>query len=151
VATSELWAGFSDVAAGNPDAWIQDRWSAEEIRSAGPSNRWIVWPYTKVMCSNNAVEQSAGLILCSAERAAALGVPRDRWVFPWAGTQAHDTYAVSHRPDLRSSGAIRMAARRLFALAEVGVDDWPTPTCTRASRPRCRSGRPRSGSAWTGP
>jgi acetyl-CoA C-acetyltransferase len=123
VATSELWAGFSDVAAGNPDAWIQDRWSAEEIRSAGPSNRWIVWPYTKVMCSNNAVEQSAGLILCSAERAAALGVPRERWVFPWAGTQAHDTYAVSHRPDLRSSGAIRMAARRLFALAEVGVDD----------------------------
>jgi acetyl-CoA C-acetyltransferase len=120
---SELWAGFSAVATGNPHAWIQERWSAEDIRTAGPSNRWINWPYTKVMCSNNAVEQAAGLILCSAERATALGVPRDRWVFPWAGTQAHDTYAVSHRPDLRSSGAIRVAARRLFALAGVGVDD----------------------------
>ena len=123
VAVSELWAGFSAVAAGNPHAWIQERWSAEDIRTAGPANRWINWPYTKIMCSNNAVEQAAGLILCAAERATALGVPRDRWVFPWAGTQAHDTYAVSHRPDLCSSGAIRLASRRLFALAGAGVDD----------------------------
>src|SRR5262245_8480604 len=123
VAMSELRAGFSAVATGNPHAWIQEPWSAEDIRTAGPTNRWINWPYTKVMCSNNAVEQAAGLILCSAERAAALGVPRDSWVFPWAGTQAHDTYAVSHRPDLRSSGAIRVAARRLFALAGAGADD----------------------------
>ena len=50
-------------------------------------------------------------------------MPRDRWVFPLAGTQAHDTYAVSHRPDLASSGAIRLAARELFALAGRGVDD----------------------------
>src|SRR5690606_6315586 len=71
----------------------------------------------------NAVEQSAALILCSAERAAALGVPRDRWVFPLAGTQAHDTYAVSHPHDLVSSGAIRLAARGLFALAGRSVDE----------------------------
>ncbi len=83
----------------------------------------MTWPYTKVMNANNAVEQSAALIVCSAERAEALGIPRDRWVFPQAGTQAHDTYAVSHRPDLASSGAIRLAARELFALAGRGVDD----------------------------
>jgi acetyl-CoA C-acetyltransferase len=123
VAVSELWAGFSEVATGNPHAWIRDRWTAEQIRTPSPTNRWVCWPYTKVMNANNAVEQSAGLILCSAEKAAALGVPRDRWVFPVAGTQAHDTYAVSHRPDLRSSGAIRLAARRLLADAGVGVDD----------------------------
>jgi acetyl-CoA C-acetyltransferase len=119
----ELWAGFSAVAAENPHAWIQERLSAEQIRTASPTNRWVTWPYTKVMNANNAVEQSAGLILCSAERAGALGVPRDRWIFPVAGTQAHDTYAVSHRPDLASSGAIRLAARELFALAGCGVDD----------------------------
>src|SRR5262245_5327799 len=75
------------------------------------------------MNANNAVEQSAGLIVCSVERAESLGVPRDRWVFPWAGTQAHDSYAVSHRPDLRSSAAIRLAAQELWKLAGVGVDD----------------------------
>ena len=123
VAVSELWAGFSAVAAGNPHAWIRDQWTAERIRTPSPANRWVCWPYTKVMNANNAVEQSAGLILCSAAKAEALGVPRDRWVFPVAGTEAHDTYALSHRPDLRSSGAIRLAARRLFAEAGVGVDD----------------------------
>ena len=97
--------------------------TAEEIRTPSPGNRWVCWPYTKVMNANNAVEQAAAVIVCSAERAEALGVPRDRWVFPLAGTQAHDTYAVSHRRDLRSSGAIRLAARELFALAGRGVDE----------------------------
>jgi acetyl-CoA C-acetyltransferase len=123
VRVSELWEGFSAVAADNPHAWIRDRLTAEQIRTASPSNRWVSWPYTKVMNANNAVEQSAAVIVCSTERAEALGVPRDRWVFPVAATQAHDTYAVSHRPDLASSGAVRLAARELFALAGRGVDD----------------------------
>jgi acetyl-CoA C-acetyltransferase len=123
VHVSELWAGFSAVAAGNPHAWIRDAMTAEQIRTPGDTNRWVSWPYTKVMNANNAVEQSAALIVCSAERAEALGVPRDRWVFPLAGTQGHDTYAVSHRHDLSSSGAIRLAARELFTLAGRGVDD----------------------------
>jgi acetyl-CoA C-acetyltransferase len=123
VHVSELWAGFSAVAAGNPHAWIRDPMTAEEIRTPSPANRWVCWPYTKVMNANNAVEQAAAVIVCSAERAGALGVPRDRWVFPLAGTQAHDTYAVSHRSDLRSSGAIRLAARELFALAGRGIDE----------------------------
>ncbi|HEY8527695.1 MAG TPA: acetyl-CoA acetyltransferase [Acidimicrobiales bacterium] len=118
-----LWAGFSAVAAANPHAWIQERWTAERIRTPAPDNRWICWPYTKVMNANNAVEQGAAVLLCSAERAEALGVPRDRWVFPVANAEAHDTYAVSHRLDLRSSPAIRMAGRRLFELAGLGVDD----------------------------
>ena len=33
VAVSELWSRFSDVAAGNPYAWIRDAKSAEEIRT----------------------------------------------------------------------------------------------------------------------
>jgi acetyl-CoA C-acetyltransferase len=123
VHVSELWAGFSEVASHNPHAWIQEPKSAEQIRTPSPTNRWIAWPYTKLMNSNNAVEQSAALIVCSAERAEALGVPRDRWVFPQAGTQAHDTYAVSHRHDLASSGAIRLAAQELLAISGRGVDD----------------------------
>lgn len=123
VLVSELWSRFAAVAAGNPHAWIRDGVSAEQIRTPSTTNRWVCWPYTKLMNANNAVEQAAALIVCSVERAEALGVPRDRWVFPRAGTQAHDTYAVSHRPDLASSGAIRLAARELFALAGCSVDD----------------------------
>src|SRR3546814_11343480 len=75
------------------------------------------------MNSNNAVEQGAGVILCSAERAEALGVPRDRWVFPHSGTDAHDHYFVSNRYDLGSSPAMRLAGRAALDLAGCGLDD----------------------------
>jgi acetyl-CoA C-acetyltransferase len=123
VAVSELWSGFSEVAAANPHAWIQRSYSAEEIRTPTADNRMIGSPYTKLMNSNNAVEQGAGLILCSAERAEALGVPRDRWVFPHSGTDAHDHYVVSERESLGGSPAMRIAGSAALELAGVGVDD----------------------------
>ena len=123
VRVSELWARFNSVAVANPHAWIRDPMTAGQIRTPTPDNRWIWWPYTKVMNSNSAVEQSAALILCSAGSAAALGVPRDRWVFPRVATQAHDTYIVSHRLDLHAAPALGSAARSLLALAGTGSDE----------------------------
>lgn len=118
-----LWARFSAVAATNPHAWIQERFTAEEICTPSPDNRMIGLPYTKRMNSNNAVEQGAALVLCSVERAEALGVPRDRWVFPHSGSDAHDHYLVSNRDDLSSSPAIRLAGRAALDLAGTTVDD----------------------------
>ena len=123
VAMSELWARFSEVAATNPHAWIQEAYTAEQIRAPAPDNRMIGFPYTKRLNSNNAVEQGAALILCSAKRAEALGVPRDRWVFPHSGTDAHDHYFVSERDDLGRSPAMRIAGGASLELAGVGVDD----------------------------
>ena len=77
----ELWARCSEVAAGNPNAWLRTARTADEITTPTDTNRMIGFPYTKSMVSNNAVDMAAAVIMCSAERAAALGVPRDRWVF----------------------------------------------------------------------
>ncbi len=118
-----LWAAFSDVAAGNPYAWSQERRTPEEVRTPSPDNRMVGFPYTKVMNSNNDVDQGAALLVCSVEAARRLGVPEDRWVFPHAGTDAHDHTFVSNRNDLRSSPAIRLAGRRVLELAGIGVDD----------------------------
>ncbi len=123
VAISELWSRFSDVAVTNPHAWIQEACTPEEIRTPSADNRMIGFPYTKRMNSNNAVEQGAAVILCSAERAETLGVPRDRWVFPHSGTDAHDHHHFTERDDLGASPAMRLAGRRALALAGVGVDD----------------------------
>jgi acetyl-CoA C-acetyltransferase len=123
VAISELWSRFSEVAATNPNAWIQRSYTPEQIRTVDPSNRMVGFPYPKLMNSNNAVEQGAALVLCSVERARSLGVPADRWVFPQAGSDAHDTPFVSNRIDLHSSPAIRIAGRAALELAGVGVDD----------------------------
>lgn len=123
VRVSELWADFNAVAVENPYAWVRTPMTAEQIRTPSADNRMVGWPYTKAMNSNWDLDQAAALLLCAAGTAEALGVPRDRWVFPWAGTDAHDTYLVSHRADLHSSPAIRTAGRRLFELAGVGPDD----------------------------
>ncbi len=118
-----LWSGFSEVAAANPHAWIRRAYTPEEVREATPENRMVCFPYTKVMNANNSVEQAACFVVCSVERARALGTSPDRWVFPWAGTDAHEHWYVSHRHDLSEAPAIRIAGRRALALAGVDVDD----------------------------
>ena len=119
---SELWAGFSRVAAGNPHAWMREAVSAEEIRTPTAFNRPVSFPYPKLMNSNSNVDQAAALILCSTDVARRLGVPESKWVHPWSATAAHDTYAVSNRDNLHSSPAIRIAGRRCMELAGVEVD-----------------------------
>ncbi|MEY2405423.1 MAG: acetyl-CoA C-acetyltransferase, partial [Acidimicrobiaceae bacterium] len=123
VRISELWSRFSEVAANNPNAWSQTAYTAEQIRTPGPDNRWIGFPYPKLMNSNNNVEQGAALLMCSVEAAERAGVPRDRWVFPHSGADAHDTEALSHRGDLHSSPAIRAVGRQTLELAGLGIDD----------------------------
>ncbi len=120
---AQLWAGFNQVAAQNPYAWIRTPMTAAEIREASPSNRMVGFPYTKAMNSNWNLDQGSALLLCSAAAAEAAGVPRDRWVFPHAGTDAHDTYLVTNRRDLHSSPAINEAARVLFELTGRTVAD----------------------------
>jgi acetyl-CoA C-acetyltransferase len=119
----ELWARFNAVAVHNPHAWIRKPVAAEEICQDGPTNRMISWPYTKLMNSNNMVDQSAALILTSVETATRLHIPTERWVYPYAGTDAHDTYAISERAELYRSPAIRIAGARALSLAGLGIDD----------------------------
>ena len=117
---SQLWSRFSEVAARNPHAWIQEFHDPLTIRTASHDNRPVSFPYPKLMNSNNNVDQAAALIMCSAAIAKRLGLKNDRWVFPWAGTDAHDHYHVSNRDNLYSSPAIRFAGSRCLELA--GVD-----------------------------
>src|ERR1700761_151556 len=118
-----LWARFNEVAVQNPHAWIRKPVTAEDIWQDGPTNRMVSWPYTKLMNSNNMVDQAAALILTSVESATRLGIPTDRWVYPYAGTDAHDTYAISERDELHRSPAIRVAGRRALELAGLGIDE----------------------------
>ena len=80
-------------------------------------------PYTKLLNSNIQTDQSAALILCSDAAARDLGIDRDRWVHPHAAGHAYDHWFVSEREDLRSSPAIRFAARAALDAAGAGIDD----------------------------
>ncbi|MFT6436835.1 MAG: acetyl-CoA C-acetyltransferase [Candidatus Azotimanducaceae bacterium] len=123
IRVSELWAGFSKVAASNPHAWIKDQVDAETIRTASATNRMVSFPYPKLMNSNNAVDMSAALIMCSVEKAKSLGIPESQWVYPLAGTDAHDQYMLSNRDNLYSSPSIRIAGSRVLELLNLSVAD----------------------------
>lgn len=120
---AKLWAGFSEVAAGNPNAWIREAKSAEEIRTISDTNRPVSFPYPKLMNSNNNVDQAAALILVSEEKAKALGIAKDKWVYPWAGTDAQDHYYFSNRDNFHSSPAIRLAGGKCLELTNSTPDD----------------------------
>jgi acetyl-CoA C-acetyltransferase len=83
----------------------------------------IGFPYTKLMNSNNDVDMAAALIMCSAEKAQALGVPRDKWVFPHAGTDCHEHNFVSHRHSFTDTPAIRFGGQRVLQLADTTLDE----------------------------
>ncbi len=120
---AELWHRFNEVAVDNEYAWFRTPMTADEIRNPSPTNRMVGFPYTKAMNSNWDLDQAAAVLVCSAEAAERAGVGRDRWVFPLAGTDGHDTYAVSERRDLHSSPAITEAGAKLYELVGIGPDD----------------------------
>ena len=114
---SRLWAGFSEVASHNPHAWIRERKTAEQIATPGPDNRAVSFPYPMLMNSNSRVDMGAALILTTETVAERLGIPREKRVYPHAGTDAHDHAFVSERADLHSSPGIRIAGGRCLELA----------------------------------
>jgi acetyl-CoA C-acetyltransferase len=73
---ARMWAGFSEVAASNPNAWDREAHGADEIANPGPRNRMLAYPYSKLHNSQWNVDQAAGLILCSVEAARRFAVLR---------------------------------------------------------------------------
>ena len=120
---SELWSRFSTVAATNRHAWSRQARTPEEIRTPSPTNRMVGLPYTKYMNSNNDVDMAAAIIICSAAKAASLGVPRERWVFVHAGSDCHEHQFVSNRWSFAATPAIEIGGRRVLELAGCTIDD----------------------------
>jgi len=120
---STLWAGFSRAASETPYAWSPEPIDAETIRTPSPDNRMTAWPYPKRMCANLVVDLAAAVVMCAHEVAVRLGVPRDRFVFLHAATDAMQAPLLSHRLDFVSVPALRIAGRRALALADARIDD----------------------------
>ena len=57
------------------------------------------------------------------KKAQTLGISRDKWIYPWAGSDAHDHYYLSNRDNFYSSPAIRFAGNRCLEMAGVNSHD----------------------------
>lgn len=116
-ALGRLFAPFTRVAARNPHAWFPVARSAEEIATPSDANRFVGFPYTKYMNAVIAVDQAAAVIMTSVGKARELGVPEDRFVYMHGCSEGIDTWNVTARANLGSSPAIRLMARKAFAMA----------------------------------
>ncbi|MCW2993503.1 MAG: enoyl-CoA hydratase, partial [Conexibacter sp.] len=118
-----LWSRFSRTAVDQPAAWAPKAYTSEELGTPSPSNRLVTLPYTKLLNSNIQVDQGAAVILCSAETAEALGIPRERWTFLHGAARATDEWFLSERRELHRSPAIRACGEALFAHAGISAGD----------------------------
>ncbi|MCZ7631170.1 MAG: hypothetical protein M5U19_19940 [Microthrixaceae bacterium] len=111
----------SRAAAHNPYAWNRSELSGPEITTATDSNRYVGWPYTKRMVSYPDVDMASALVVTSAQAATSAGVPRDRWIFPWSGTDGTDL-VMSERESFVRSPSIGTAGRRALELAGLTLE-----------------------------
>jgi acetyl-CoA C-acetyltransferase len=118
-----LCSRFTEVAAANPYAWFPQKRTPEEIAAVGPNNRWVSFPYPKLMNAIMQVDQGAALILTGSETAREMGVPEEKWVYLHGCGDADDKWFVSDRVDYHSSPAIRSATSRALGMAGTSVDD----------------------------
>jgi acetyl-CoA C-acetyltransferase len=120
---AEMCGRFSRVAAENPNAWFREGASGEEIATVTEDNRMIAFPYPKRMNAILDVNQGAALLLASEETATRLGIPRARWVYPWAGVDVTEQWFVQDRRDYHSLPAVQRAGATVLEAAGVSIGD----------------------------
>ena len=118
-----LLAPMSDVAATNPHAWFQRRYTPAELTQPTPANRMVGYPYTKTMVSIMDVDMAAAVVLASEEAADALGVAPDRRVYPRGLAYATDPVYVAEHDPMWASPAMAAGSASALGAAGVGVDD----------------------------
>ncbi len=119
-----LMAPFTMIAASRPElAWFPTAKTPNELSAVSDDNRMIAEPYTKNLNSILQVDMAAAMIILSAEAAEAAGVPKDKWVFPWAGAKCDDVWFLAQRPHFERSVALAEVGKAVFAAAGIGADD----------------------------
>jgi acetyl-CoA C-acetyltransferase len=119
----ELMAPMTAIAAHNPDAWYRVERTAADIVEPRPDNRMVGYPYTKYMVAVMDVDMAGALIVATHERADALGIRRDRRVYPRGWCFARDPVLVAEHVDMTRSPAMEAAGAEALRAAGVSVDD----------------------------
>jgi acetyl-CoA C-acetyltransferase len=123
-ADGRVMAAMTSVAEAQPEhAWFPVARTADDIATATPDNRMVAYPYTKLMTSIMDVDMAAALLLASAERADALGVPEERRVYLRGWGYAEEPQHVAGHPELWRAPAMAAAAGAALSGAGIGVDD----------------------------
>ena len=116
-AMGRLFARLAAVARDNRLATRREGYSAERLATISDDNRWICFPYPRLMNANAIIDQAAAVLMTSVEKARECGIPEDRWVFLHGCADGVDTWVVSERQRLDASPAINGCARVALDMA----------------------------------
>jgi acetyl-CoA C-acetyltransferase len=116
-AMGRLFHRLAMVAKDNPLATRREGYSAERLSTISGDNRWICFPYPRLMNSNAIIDQAAAVLVTSVGKAREWGIPQDRWVFLHGCADGADTWVVSERPRLDASPAIKGCNRLALDMA----------------------------------
>ena len=114
--SAAIWSRFSEVAEGNPGAWLRRRVSADEIMTVSAANRPIAFPYSKLMVANSSVNQGAAFIVTSLSEARARGISDDRLVFVGKGAAAQEPVDLMARANYVDSPSMAVSIRKALEL-----------------------------------
>lgn len=95
-----LWAACNAVAVTNPLAAFGEPRTAAFLRSAGPGNRPLAFPYARWHSTQWSVDQAAALLVCSVGAARAAGVSPDRWIFPHVAVESSHSVSLTRRAEI---------------------------------------------------
>lgn len=122
-AMGRLFERLATVAKDNPLATRRQGYSAHDLSTISDDNRWICFPYPRLMNANAIIDQAAAVLLTSVEKAREWGIPQDRWVFLHGCADGTDTWVVSEREALDASPAIKGCTRVALDMAGRRLDD----------------------------
>jgi len=119
-----LWSRFEQVANQNPAAAFAGERGVAGLRTAGPDNRALAYPYARWHSTQWTVDQSAALLLCSVETARAAGVAEDRWIFPRAMLNSSFGVSLSRRAQLHRWPTMKVLGQAASAHLGRAPADW---------------------------
>jgi acetyl-CoA C-acetyltransferase len=74
----------------------------------------VAFPYPKYLNAIMEVNQGAALVLASEDAARRLGLPEERWIWPWGAVDVAELWFLSERASFHELPAMRRAAAELL-------------------------------------
>ena len=122
-ACAEMGSEMSKVAAKNPYAWFKKECTVDEIATVNEKNRWIGFPYPKLLNSIMSVNMSAALVLCSYQDACDMGIPQQNMVFIHGVANLDEVWNITARVNYFSAPAIGECVGAALDMAGKTIED----------------------------
>lgn len=120
----EMWENFTRVGTTHPHSWSRIPRTVEEISTPSPSNRFIAFPYTKLMNPLVSVDMGAAILLM-AEESSKHHCPRGKnTVWFLGGGYAEDRQRfLIEKSDFTSSLPLKAAVDKALLRSSLSLDD----------------------------